>query len=375
MSGELSANLTFNSTNKHSPRSGSPTDQRLVNKICFTPPLVVSRYGCRHLASPSHLDPCYLMATEPHNSLSTIPRDVETEINKNLAMPNEVVVSQNEGPMAVPFEVIQLRGMPIHVVTKKQTVRHLINCSLQDIGGWIVTPNLDILRRYTKSGSFRNLVATSTLNVADGMPLVWASRVKGQPVPERVNGTDLMVDVCEAAATAGRSVFFLGGNPDSAEKAAAALREDFPGLDVAGCNCPDFGFEKNVETISEIAEILMAAKPDIVFVGLGSPKQDVLINMLRMQMPNIWWLGVGVSFSFVAGEIERAPDWAKKSGLEWLYRLFAEPKRLAKRYLVQGIPFFIATLLISAYERLWNRKTQKNVPGQNASEIVEPKAT
>ena len=107
----------------------------------------------------------------------------------------------------------------------------------------------------------------------------------------------------------------LGGNPGSAEKAAAELKGNFPDLEIAGCHCPDFGFENDVETISEIAEFLAAAKPDIVFVGLGSPKQDVLINMLRLQMPHVWWLGVGISFSFVAGEIIRAPEWAKRTGL------------------------------------------------------------
>ena len=298
------------------------------------------------------------MVNEADNSLSTISRDDKTKIDENVAMANDEMFPADEvhRPVSAAFEIVHLRGMPIHVVTKKQTVAHLINCSIQNIGGWVVTPNLDILRRYTRSGSFRNLVATSTLNVADGMPLVWASRVKGQPVPERVNGTDLMIDVCEAAVAAGKSVFFLGGNPGSAEKTAAKLKSDFPGLDIAGCHCPDFGFEKSVDRITEIAEYLAAAKPDIVFVGLGSPKQDVLINMLRLKMPHVWWLGVGVSFSFVAGELSRAPEWAKKNGLEWLYRLIAEPKRLAKRYLVHGIPFFVFTLLASAYERLRGRK-------------------
>lgn len=256
--------------------------------------------------------------------------------------------------------------MKIHVVTRKQTVDHLIQCVCQNIGGWVVTPNLDILRRYTKCSSFRNLVATSSLNVADGVPLVWASRVKGVPVPERVNGTDLMIDVCEAASWVGKSVFFLGGNEGSAEKTAATMKSDFPDLKVAGCYCPEFGFEQSIESIEEIGEILAAAKPDIIFVGLGSPKQDVLINMLRLKMPSTWWLGVGVSFSFVAGELSRAPDWAKKSGFEWLYRLFSEPKRLFKRYLVHGVPFLATTLLISGFDRFRNRKDHK------AKAVVEP---
>ena len=263
------------------------------------------------------------------------------------------------------FATIQLRGMPIHAVSKQQTTKHLVNCAHQKIGGWVVTPNLDILRRHTKSKSFRNLVATSSLNVPDGMPLVWASRVKGQPLTERVNGTDLMVDLCEAASKAGQSVFFLGGNPGSAEKAASELTARFPTLKIAGCHCPDFGFETEINNITEIASMISAANPAFVFVGLGSPKQDVLINMLRLKLPNVWWLGVGVSFSFIGGEMPRAPEWAKKSGFEWLYRLCSEPKRLFKRYLVQGVPFFATTLLVSGFERLWNRPPQSPQPELN----------
>ncbi len=269
---------------------------------------------------------------------------------QNETSDHPVVVSQ--------FETVQIRGMSIHVITRKQTTRHLISCSQQEIGGWVVTPNLDILRRYTKSVSFRNLVATATLNVPDGMPLVWASQLKGQPLRERVNGTDLMVDLCEAAAEAGKSVYFLGGNPGSAEKAASEMTERFPKLEIAGCHCPEYGFEKEINRITEIGSTIAAAKPDFVFVGLGSPKQDVLINMLRLQLPKVWWLGVGISFSFVGGEISRAPEWAKTSGLEWLYRLCSEPKRLFKRYLVQGIPFLATTLILSSFERLWNRPPQ-----------------
>lgn len=262
--------------------------------------------------------------------------------------------SQFEAELAT-YQTVKLRGMPIQNITRAETVNHVISCASKRIGGWVVTPNLDILRRYKNSVSFRNLVATSTLNVADGMPLVWASRVKGQPLPERVNGTDLMVDICAAASESGISVFLLGGNPGSAEKTTQNMQQTFPDLKVAGCFCPAFGFESDTQQINEIAEHLATASPDIVFVGLGSPKQDVLINMLRLQFPHIWWLGVGVSFSFLADELIRAPEWAKKSGLEWLYRLFAEPKRLAKRYLLEGIPFFATTLLVSAYERFFVR--------------------
>ena len=118
------------------------------------------------------------------------------------------VASQFEAASAT-YQTVKLRGMPIQNITRAETVNHVISCATKRIGGWVVTPNLDILRRYKNSVSFRNLVATSTLNVADGMPLIWASRVKGQALPERVNGTDLMVDICAAASESGISVFLL----------------------------------------------------------------------------------------------------------------------------------------------------------------------
>ncbi len=288
----------------------------------------------------------------PINSISEISQiDAKSSPQEKAAQANVSTAAQLDN--SAPFPTSSLRGMKIHMVSLGQTVDYLMECSAEKIGGWVVTPNLDILRRYTRSVSFRNLVATSTLNVADGMPLVWASRIKRQPLPGRVNGTDLMIDVCKAASATGRSVFFLGGNAGSAEKTAQSLKKDFPDLRIAGCHCPEFGFENNIENVNEIANILTAADPDFVFVGLGSPKQDVLINMLRLQLPRTWWLGVGVSFSFVAGELPRAPNWAKKSGFEWLYRLCSEPRRLFKRYLVTGVPFLVTTFAVSTFQRFF----------------------
>ena len=293
----------------------------------------------------------------PISSLSEVPQiDSKALPESKASLANVPYPAPSDS--SVPFPTSRLRGMKIHMVSLKQAVDYLMQCAAENTGGWVVTPNLDILRRYTRSVSFRNLVATSTLNVADGMPLIWASQIKGQPLPGRVNGTDLMIDVCRAAASTGKSVFFLGGNVGSAQKTAQSLQRDFPELKIAGCHCPEFGFENSIENVDEIANILTDAGPDFVFVGLGSPKQDVLINMLRLKLPTTWWLGVGVSFSFVAGELPRAPDWAKKSGFEWLYRLCSEPRRLFKRYLVTGVPFLATTFVVSAVERFFPGKSK-----------------
>lgn len=282
---------------------------------------------------------------------------------ESTGLPNAAVGGDSVG-------YVLIRGMPIHFISLAETVEHVLDACDAGRGGWIVTPNLDILRRFKRSKTFRNLVASSSLNVADGMPLVWASRLAGQPIPGRVNGTDLMVELCNAAAEFDHSVYFLGGNQGTADKTAAAMKQQFPGLQVAGCLCPEFGFESNMDAVKEIQNQIDAAKPKIVFVGLGSPKQDILINMLRLNFPDIWWLGVGISFSFICGDLARAPDWAKNNGCEWAHRLMMEPKRLFKRYLVHGIPFFATTIVACAYQRFFPKRQQDERAAVDSSAVA-----
>ncbi len=218
-----------------------------------------------------------------------------------------------------------------------------------------MTPNVDILRRIARTPEFRKLCQGATLYLADGMPIVWASRLQGTPLPERVAGSTLVNSLSQSAAQKGFSVFLLGGDPGTAEKSAQVLKDRSPDLKIAGTYCPPLGFEKNPEEIKRIQQILSTTKPDIVFVALGSPKQENLIAEMRSLLPKAWWLGVGISFSFLAGRVKRAPLWMQKVGLEWLHRLFQEPRRLAKRYLLEDIPFAIL-LLVSAFARRFRPK-------------------
>jgi N-acetylglucosaminyldiphosphoundecaprenol N-acetyl-beta-D-mannosaminyltransferase len=257
---------------------------------------------------------------------------------------------------------VRLLGVPISCVDARQACEYIIQRSLAGIGGWVVTPNLDILRRFVRHADFRELCADADLRLADGMPLVWASRLQGTPLPERVAGSDLIWRLAERAAEAGRSVFLLGGNPGAAANAADVLRERSPSLRIAGVCCPPMGFENDRSYIQSLDRMIVDASPDIVFVGLGSPKQELLIRRLRTVQPRAWYLGVGVSFSFTAGEISRAPVWMRRSGLEWCHRLAKEPGRLWKRYLVQGVPFGIRLLLSSAGSRFVRTLVPARVP-------------
>jgi N-acetylglucosaminyldiphosphoundecaprenol N-acetyl-beta-D-mannosaminyltransferase len=177
------------------------------------------------------------------------------------------------------------------------------------------------------------------LLVADGMPLIWASKLRGTPLPERVAGSNLIWSLTAAAARDGASIFLLGGNPGAAQACAERMRTEYPDVRIAGLTSPPHGFEQDERAIDEILETLRAAAPQIVYVALGFPKQEELALLLAEHLPTTWFVGVGISFSFVAGEVQRAPRWMQATGLEWLHRLMQEPRRLFRRYMVDGLPF------------------------------------
>jgi N-acetylglucosaminyldiphosphoundecaprenol N-acetyl-beta-D-mannosaminyltransferase len=243
-------------------------------------------------------------------------------------------------------------GLAVDRVSEEATIRRTVEELEAGRGGWICTANLDILRQVVKKPPLRKLVDEADLVVADGMPIVWASRLQGRAVPERVAGSSLMTTLPPAAAEAGASIFLLGGNPGMADLAAERLVAASPSLEVSGTHCPPFGYERSPAALAAIEAAVTAAQPDIVFVALPFPKQEELIARLRPLLPQAWFIGVGVSFSFLAGEVQRAPRWLQRIGLEWAHRLTQEPGRLARRYLVDGIPFGVRLLADAAARRI-----------------------
>jgi N-acetylglucosaminyldiphosphoundecaprenol N-acetyl-beta-D-mannosaminyltransferase len=252
-------------------------------------------------------------------------------------------------------ETTCIMGLPFHRLDHSSVIRIFLEGVRARNGGWIVTPNLDILRQFTRSPESRELIMDASHRVADGQPIVWASRLVGSPVPERVPGSDLVLSLPEAAARAGRSVFLLGGNPGVAAAAAARLEADCPGLERVGSYCPPFGFENDPAELERIKEAVHGAKPDLVLIGLGFPKQERLIRLLRPEMPETWFVGVGISLSFLAGDQPRAAPALQRLGLEWIHRLAHEPRRLFRRYVMDGLPFGLRLMAWALKERATGR--------------------
>lgn len=249
-------------------------------------------------------------------------------------------------------ETVSIMGLPFHRLDQPTLIRDFREGLRTGNGGWIVTPNLDILRQFSTSHESRELILAAGHRVADGQPIVWASRLAGTPVPERVAGSDLVMSLSEAAAQAGVSVFLLGGDPGVAAAAAGRLQARYPGLQNVESYCPPFGFEDDPEELDRIKEALQRARPALVLIGLGFPKQERLIGSLRSEMPQTWFVGVGISLSFLAGEQPRAPAVLQRLGLEWMHRLWHEPRRLFRRYVVQGLPFALTLFAWALTHRL-----------------------
>jgi N-acetylglucosaminyldiphosphoundecaprenol N-acetyl-beta-D-mannosaminyltransferase len=201
----------------------------------------------------------------------------------------------------------------------------------------VVTVNLDFLSIAARDPNFRAILNTAGMAVADGMPLVWLSRLKSQPLAERVAGVELVTESCRMAAEQGRRVFLLGAGPGVAEAAGRRLQGMYPSLRIGGTYSPPVGPLARQEN-DRIVHMVRSARPDFLFVALGAPRQDVWIREHQHELQVPVAMGVGCVLDVLAGSVKRAPQWMQRAGLEWAFRLIQEPTRLWRRYLVNDLP-------------------------------------
>ncbi len=247
---------------------------------------------------------------------------------------------------------VTLLGVGVDSVTMDETLEEVERLIRARRPSYIVTPNVDVLVQLQTDHEFKRIYDGASLVLPDGMPLLWAARFLGTPFKAKVSGSDLFIELCARAAKKGHKVYFMGAMPGVAQKAAEILKRRFPGLQVTGTYSPSFGFEKNEAECVLIAQKIREATPDVLFVGLGSPKQEKWTDRFKDKHGAPVSVMVGISFDYVAGTVRRAPKWMQNAGLEWSWRLMMEPKRLWKRYLVNDPKFF---WLIARQK--WTKKT------------------
>lgn len=236
---------------------------------------------------------------------------------------------------------------------------------------YVITPNAQHIVLLEKEVRLREIYQKADLVVPDGVSLLYAARTFGRTIRERVAGVDLFQSLCALSAEHNLRVFLLGGRPGSANRCAAELKKKFPNLHV-DTYCPPFGFENNKEEHERTNDAIRSAKPDLLFVGLGAPKQEYWIFDHGRRLGASVCVGVGGTFEMVGGIVRRSPVWIQDLGFEWLYRLCAEPRRMWRRYLIGNVQF----CSIVARQRI--RRTFLNVlvsllhKGAFAAELEEP---
>lgn len=230
-----------------------------------------------------------------------------------------------------------LFGMNIDSLRMNEVIERLLAWCRQPDGRchYVVTPNVDHAVMFQENAGLRDAYAEASLVLADGFPVLVAARLLRRNIPERVPGSDLVPtlfsNVASQPATKLR-VYLLGAAPGVADEAARNIAQRWPNVEVVGTYSPPLGFEKDEAENEAILNRIAAAKPDMLVVGLGAPKQELWVHKHRDRIAAPVALCVGATIDFLAGEKPRAPVWMRRVGLEWLHRLASEPRRLAKRY-------------------------------------------
>jgi N-acetylglucosaminyldiphosphoundecaprenol N-acetyl-beta-D-mannosaminyltransferase len=227
---------------------------------------------------------------------------------------------------------IAVLGLPLDRLTANEAIDAIEGLILSGGTHQVATANLDFWLNSLADQHLHRIIAGCSLVLPDGMPLVWTSGLLGCPLAERVTGVDLVPRLAELSARKGYGIFLLGGKGDVAERAEKLLERNYPGVRIVGTYAPT---EEHMARLdhSDILHRIHVAKPDILLVALGNPKQEKWIWMHRKRLGVPVAMGVGGSFEILVGDMRRAPRWVQRFGLEWAMRLVQEPSRLGPRYL------------------------------------------
>lgn len=230
---------------------------------------------------------------------------------------------------------VSLGKIYAHALTQAEAIDRIVDRAATGAGGYVVTPNVDHICLAQQEPRLRQAYDDAFLALADGQPLLWMAKARGKHLPEKVSGSDLIVPLLTKAAEKGLRTYFLGATLEVCAEAAETLRATIPGLQIVGWSSPTYNPDVVSDEVRLAFDDLVAAKPDLVLIALGNPKQEYLLHDFQSQFHPAVGLAIGASLDFIAGRVDRAPAWMSEKGLEWAYRLFKEPKRLWRRYLVR----------------------------------------
>lgn len=218
-----------------------------------------------------------------------------------------------------------------------ETIKNIEDLIIRKKKSYVVAVNTDVVMKIESDSYLKEITDNADIALVDGKPLIWISKIHKKPVKAKISGSDLIPELCSVAAEKGYTIFIIGGKAGIAKQAEQKIREQLPGIHIVGTYSPPFGFEKDVDEINKINNMISEAKPDIVIACFGCPKQEKWIYENYKKYDAAVSICAGATVDFLSENIKRAPKWMSKHGLEWFYRFIKEPKRLFKRYFVDDV--------------------------------------
>jgi N-acetylglucosaminyldiphosphoundecaprenol N-acetyl-beta-D-mannosaminyltransferase len=234
---------------------------------------------------------------------------------------------------------VNVLGVGISVLNLRTAVAAIAQAIQERRKGYICVTGVHGVMESQEDPNFKRMLNSAFLCTPDGMPMVWLGKIHGFKEMDRVYGPDLMLEVCQWSEASGGRHFFYGGAPGIAEQLAQRLQVRFPRLNIVGCYTPPFRSLTGEEE-AQLRAMVTAARPDIIWVGLSTPKQEKFMAEFLPKLETTLMIGVGAAFDFHAGRVKQAPRWMQRCGLEWFFRLCSEPRRLWRRYL-RNNPLFL----------------------------------
>lgn len=238
----------------------------------------------------------------------------------------------------VPLDRVNILGVGVHAINMQDALAVIESTIQSGAKGYVCVTGVHGVMEAQHDSAFCDTLNQSLLTTPDGMPTVWVGKAYGHTQMERVYGPDLMLRVCELSVTRGYTHFLYGGAPGVADELKAALERRYPGIQIVGTYTPPFR-ALNADERVRLSDLVSASRPHLFWVGLSTPKQErFMVEYLPRLSTNVM-LGVGAAFDIHTGRTREAPDWMKRSGLQWLHRLLQEPRRLGRRYLINNPAF------------------------------------